>query len=398
MLVASSTVLVRRLAVSLSVASLALSGGFVAACSGGSASPSTAAPTSDAGGDDAASDDAAAARPPDPCDLPDATPAAPCGTLAWTTSSVSSRPRNHHVTAIVHAAAGDFLYAIGGADEMTTFADVDRAPIHDDGSIGAFASAAHLPVGAGGLSGAVAGGVVVVAGGNTGRAISDKAYSAVVKDDGSLAGWKAAGSVGKPRMHSVAFAMGSTVYVLGGFEGDTVWDDAVQATVQPDGTVSAWAPAGTLPGPRSHFGVAVVDRYVYLIGGLAAPATSNPPALPDVTRAKIGDDGTLGEWTPMTPLPAPLSTHATFFYGGYVYAAGGLSTDAQRNYTIEKRVWRAPVNDDRSLGAWEEAAPLRTARAHVHELPVLGRHVYSVGGAIDFALDSTKEVEIGSFE
>jgi DNA (cytosine-5)-methyltransferase 1 len=37
-------------------------------------------------------------------------------------------------------------------------------------------------------------------------------------------------------------------------------------------------------------------------------------------------------------------------------------------------------------------------RAHVHLLPVVGNHVYSVVGAIDFNPDSTGEIDIGTFE
>jgi hypothetical protein len=199
-----------------------------------------------------------------------------------------------------------------------------------------------------------------------------------------------------PRMHGGAFVSGSTIYILGGFDDPSVWSDAVKATVQPDGTVSAWTSAGALPGPRSHFSVVRVGEYVYLAGGLAKSAYQNPPGLTDVSRAHLAADGTLESWTPMTSLPVPLATHASFFYGDYLYVVGGISLGSAA--AQEKRVWRAAVATDGSLGAWEKAADLLVARGHVHQVPMLGDHVYSVGGAIDFNLTATGEIDVGTFQ
>jgi hypothetical protein len=43
-------------------------------------------------------------------------------------------------------------------------------------------------------------------------------------------------------------------------------------------------------------------------------------------------------------------------------------------------------------------APLPSPRAHVHNLPVVGSHVYSIAGAIDLNLDSTGDIQIGTFQ
>jgi hypothetical protein len=169
----------------------------------------------------------------------------------------------------------------------------------------------------------------------------------------------------------------------------------VSATVGSDGTLSAWTKVGTLPGPRSHFSISLVDGYLYLTGGLAVSAFQNPPNLGDVISAQIAADGTLGPWNTLTPLPVPNATHASFFYGGYLYVAGGIT--GTTNPIQENRVWRAPIQADHSLGAWELAAPLLVARSHVHQLPTFENHVYSVAGAIDFNLNSTDEIDVGTF-
>jgi hypothetical protein len=132
---------------------------------------------------------------------------------------------------------------------------------------------------------------------------------------------------------------------------------------------------------------------VYLAGGLDQPAPQNPPVLKDVSRGRVLDDGTIGEWTPMRALPVALCTHSSFFYGGYLYVVGGISDTAD-----EKRVWRAPIDASHELGAWQQAASLPIARGHVHQLPVFQDRIYSVAGAIDFSLNSTGQIDIGAFK
>lgn len=317
-----------------------------------------------------------------------------CGTLAWEKSPVQSRLRNHHVTLVASTKAGAFLYAIGGANLDVTLNNVDRAPIGADGALGAWSAGPALPVPVGGLAGGLVGNVVVVAGGMTMQGTTDKSWSAVVGDDGSLGSWKQGGSVAHPRMHPGAFVKDSALYVVGGFDAASVWDDVVRSDVSPDGSLSDWRPAGKLPSPRSHFGLTYVDGAVYLSGGLDQSANGSPPPLADVSLGRIGEDGSLGDWTPMPKLPVALCTHASFVYGGYLYVVGGLSGAA---YKHERRAWRAPIQSDHSLGAWQSVAPLPTARAHVHQLPIFADRVYSVGGALDGQLNSTDEIAIGAF-
>ncbi len=331
------------------------------------------------------------------CADPRALPEMKCGSLTWATSPTTTRKRNHHATLLATTRNGSFLYAIGGFEKSTALASVVRIPLTSDGSVGAPVDEPPLPLAVGGLTGAVASNLVVIAGGMAGGKVSDASYAAAIHDDGSLGEWKPSGSVKHARFHAGAFASGSTVYVLGGFDASSVWDDVLKATVQPDGALSPWTAAGNLMGPRSHFSVSLVDGYVFVAGGLDKREVSAAvPPLADVARARIGDDGSLQDWTAMPSLPVGISTHASFFFGGYLYVGGGITgTTSLRE---EKRVWRAPIDGAHALGTWEEVAPLPIARGHVHQLPVLVDHVYSVGGALDFDLSSSDAIQVGRFE
>lgn len=324
---------------------------FAAGCS---TEPSTPSPDAEPlVHDDAASLTPDAAEAPDAgspdtgpsCDDPRATPSMPCGALSWAASDVRSRRRNHHSVALAHTPAGPFLFALGGANGNSVLVNVDAAPIQADGSLGAWVGVRSLPRGTGGGTIGVVSNVIVIAGGMTNGGVTDLSYSTVVQDDGSLGPWTSAGSTHHRRMHPGGFVRGDRIYVLGGFDDPDVWNDVVSATVAADGSVGPWTPAGTLPGPRSHFSVSLIDGYVYLAGGLSRSAFTNPPFLDEVARAEIGSDGALTNWTAMPPLPLALATHASFFYGGHLYVAGGLNDNGH-----ERRVWRAPIQADHSLG------------------------------------------------
>lgn len=365
---------------------------LIAACSSSEATPS---PGTDAGTvtKDAGKVDAG---PTKNCADPQTKPEDPCGTLAWSTSDVATRKRNHHVTLLAETKAGPMLYALGGFNGSKSLVTVDRTKLGGDGSLGEWSETTALPVAIGGHVGEVIGNVVVVAGGMGMTGHVDTSYSSVIQDDGSLGAWKQGGSIGQRRMHGGSFVLKDAMYILGGFDDPTVFDDVVRATIAADGTIGEWKKIGTLPVPRSHFGLTQVNGYVYLTGGLDKSALSNPPMLADVYRARLAEDGTLTEWTAMPKLPAGISTQASFFYGGYLYVAGGIHTEPSA--AQDARVWRAAIQPDHGLGTWEAAAPLPVARGHVHHLPIFGTRVYSVSGAIDFNLNSTDQVHVGVFE
>jgi hypothetical protein len=294
-------------------------------------------------------------------------PPSNCGSLSWSASETLSRPRNHQLSVVATSVMGSFLYAVGGADRSSVLDKVDRAPIAADGTLGEFEElATPLPVALGGMAGGLVGSTIVFVGGNGRAGNSDQSYAARIGADGLLSPWQPAGSIKHPRMHPGAVVFDNTFYVLGGFSDPDVWDDIVRAKVGPDGTVSEWVSAGKLPAPRSHFSATLLGRHVYIAGGIDKSA-----------------------------LPVALATHASFFYGGYLYVGGGLGGPS---YKVESRMWRAQVATDYALGTWEDAPPLPSGRGHVHQMPLLQNHVYFVAGALNHQLESSTEVDVGTFQ
>ena len=314
-------------------------------------------------------------------------------TLAWDTSATPSRPRNHHMTYLVHAQDGSaFLVAVAGVNGGTLMNNVDVAPIAKDGSVGAFTAGPHYGAFVGGLTGANANGVLVGAGGNMGAVLTDWVFTSVVQPDGALADWKKQAPMNVTRMHAASFALGSRVWIMGGFDASAAHGDVIFADVSPDGTIASWSSGGKLDRARTHFAVSYDGGFVYVTGGIGTIPTTPSPTLKDVQRGTVEADGTIDSWTQMTPLPSGICTHSSFVYGGWLYIAGGIDDSAQ-----SAAVRRAHIEDDGTLGPWQTIAPLPQARAHVHQLPIENDRVYSVSGALDYSLNSTNGIFVGSF-
>jgi hypothetical protein len=315
------------------------------------------------------------------------------GTLGWATSDTQSRPRNHHMTYVVHAQDGSaFLVATAGVNGGSLMNNTDIAPIAKDGTVGAFTAGPHYGTFVGGLTGANVNGVLVGAGGNMGASLTDMVFTSVVQPDGSLADWQKQAPMNETRMHAASFALGTRIWIMGGFNEATALDDIIFADVGADGTIASWASGGKLDGARTHMAVSYANGFVWLTGGLNTLPTVSSPTLKTVWRGSVEPDGTIDQWTQMTPMPSGICTHSSFVYGGWLYIVGGIDDTAQSAV-----VRRAHLEDDGTLSSWETAATLPQARGHVHQLPIENDRVYSVSGAIDFSLNSTNAIFVGSF-
>jgi hypothetical protein len=335
-----------------------------------------------------------------PCASEQATPDQACGTLSWSTAPTQSRLRNHHLTfAVPTTGGGTSLVVVGGFNDMSLLANVDVVPIQADGTLGTFSAGPALPIAVGGATGEFIGGVLVVAGGQSRLGMQRTTFTSVVAADGTLGPWKQQALLSTPKMHAGSFTVGKRMYIMGGFSYDpakqasTVYDDVIAGDVGADGTIAAFTQVGKLPQVWTHMAVSEAAGTVYVTGGLHGDPYSAAPVVVDVYSAQVQADGTVGGWTAQNKLPVPLATHSSFVYGGWLYEVGGIDDAGDEM----RQVWRAPIQADHSLGAWEKAALLPLGRGHVHKLPIVNDRVYSVSGAIDGYLNSTPDIFIGSF-
>ena len=138
-----------------------------------------------------------------------------------------------------------------------------------------------------------------------------------------LSTWSAAAPLPAPRALVAAAYLAGTAYVIGG-TSDTETATATVFTGSPDaitGTIDAWALADTLelPAPRSGAAVITVSDGLIVFGG--ADQFNKPQTT--VWKATLQSNGSLGAWEEMAPLPEPRANAAAALVGDSVWIWGG---------------------------------------------------------------------------
>ena len=224
-------------------------------------------------------------------------------------------------------------------------------------------------------------------------------YTARIAKDGSLGPWQATSPLPEPRFHHPALSHNGWVYVVGGQGEKEAAAGVFAAKLTASGKIESWLAMKPLPRPRSHHAAFVHDNHIYVVGGMDGPVGGGQAVFLDVIRAPIQADGTLGDWRIVSRIPHSYATHASHFYGGYLWLIGGVEDNAR----FVDTVLRAEVRADGRVGGWDEVTPgLPLARGHVHNTPVLNGRMYSAGGRVvpasaDKPTEVTGAVHIGTF-
>jgi hypothetical protein len=176
----------------------------------------------------------------------------------------------------------------------------------------------------------------------------------------------------------------SYVFTVGGADAtNTAVTTTYRSQVQASGALGAWTAMTVLPAARAYHTVVAATAYtapldtttaaayVYAIGGVDATGQ----AVTSVYVTKIAPDGSVGAWQTTTALPVALHSAAGAVFRGYVYLVGGAGTTNAPVATS----YRALVNADGTLGAWETLAALPQPTAYL-SLAQFGPYLYAVGG------------------
>jgi hypothetical protein len=314
-------------------------------------------------------------------------------------------PRDHHATFAVDpgASSARFVYVGGGFSQASSalLTDVVRAPVASDGTLGVWSEAAKLPVAIAGMGVAVTHGEVILTGGY----FSAKTWTADIQADGSLGTWTAGPVLSKELFHTAAAVYGDFLYVVGGLTGtalDTTTDDVQRSAIAADGTLGAFQTVAHLPYTLSHHVLIIDGATLYVIGGQTGnPNDNSGTPHREVQIAALAADGSLGAWTQGPDTPEGYSTSAGVVHDGFMYVVGGIvdATMDESGGVATANVLRTTVAGPGMLGAWavDKASKLPAARSHVHQVPLLGSHLYSVAGMTNNG-DDTNAVAVGVFQ
>jgi N-acetylneuraminic acid mutarotase len=224
-------------------------------------------------------------------------------------------------------------------------------------------------------------GHLFVIGGTNNDGVQDSVFIAPLQDDGTLGNWRSTvRNLPQPRYKHAAVAANGYLFVLGGAtSNDDVSDIIYRAAVNADSTLGNWEPLSrTLPYPVEGHTAAVVNGYLYVIGGWGGI----PPRMRDeVYKAAIDPEGNLGPWEPVVSLPQPLWWHATTSVGGGLLVSGGLNLDHPSS-ALQQTVYLATPDADGDIQEWVNLTPLPYPIA-AHAMAATTDHVYVAGGGQD---------------
>ena len=311
-------------------------------------------------------------------------------------------PRDHHTTLVAEPGGKPYLYVFGGGkDENTTiYRDVLRAPIGNDGSLGAFEEIGELPEPRLGHTTVLIGDRVIVAGGlSEGPSGLHSLRTTVISTlttDGALGPWSEGPDLPQAVMHHSCNAHGSNVICVGGrIAGNYTSDLAVRAELAADGTLAPYQPVSPLSASIGFHQAFIRDDTLYLAGGLHRDAPMPEfDLLTRISRAEIAEDGSLGPWVPAGELPVPLNVGAAELFLDRVYWVGGMHGAHGATASVLEGAFR---EDGSVADVVTSGALLSAARMHVHQTPSYKSWIYSVGGRGDQEA-SLASVDIGSFE
>src|SRR5688572_7771228 len=164
------------------------------------------------------------------------------------------------------------------------------------------------------------------------------------------------------RTSMAAGEINGTIYVAGGFDGDSGYLASNEAY---DPIANKWTVKAPMPTARLVTGTnnAVIDGRLYVIGGNAKGYC---------TSANEAYDPVTDTWTTRAPMPTARCNLAVVAINGLVYTVGGTNTQGSIKYATME-VYN-PTTD-----TWTTAAAMPTGRQDLAAVSINGI-LYAVGG------------------
>lgn len=183
-------------------------------------------------------------------------------------------------------------------------------------------------------------------------------------------GWVARAPMPTARTEVGVAAIGTTVYVVGGFG-----PDGAVATVEAyDTALDRWRTVTPLPVPVHHPGVAGLGGRLYVVGGFGPGWTA--------TDAVWRYDPATDRWQGIARLPTARGALGVTTLNGLLYAVGGRAdhdTGALEVY-------------DPAMDRWVVKAPMPTQRNHLAVVAARGK-LYAIGGRLGDFLNNVSTNE-----
>ena len=187
------------------------------------------------------------------------------GTLgAWATTTSFTTGRNN----LSMVAYRGNVYVLGGYDGTNAYNDVQYAAINTDGSLGSWTATSSFRTARSSATAQIYNGYMYIAGGGTGTVYSDVQY-APINNDGTLGTWVDTTSFNLPRQQLSSAIYGGFFYIFGGAnKKPTYFNDIQYAPINSNGTLGPWlTSSSTIATARSYSSAVAYQGTMYLTGG-----------------------------------------------------------------------------------------------------------------------------------
>ncbi len=262
-----------------------------------------------------------------------------------------------------------FLYEIGGCSTECPTNEVITAPIDFNGVLGSWTNTTNLPTPTYAATSVAYHGYLYEIGGSSGSRSLANVEFAPIQNDGTIGGWKATKRLPVSTNWATSVAYHGYLYEIGGSSGSRSLANVEFAPIQNDGTIGGWKATTRLP-IAIHLATSVAYHgYLYEIGG-----ASSTSAVATVEFAPIQNDGTIGRWKWTSALPTGLFTATSVEHNGYLYVMGGNS-GSKSVATVEF----AHIKGKGTLGPWKPMTILPNVINWATSVTYKD-HLYEIGG------------------
>jgi N-acetylneuraminic acid mutarotase len=196
--------------------------------------------------------------------------------------------------------------------------------------------------------------------------------------------WKALAPMPTARAAASAAAVDGKIYVIGGASvhpgqkivslGATVPHRSIGTNEAYDPATNSWAERTSMPTPRNHAAIGVVNGKIYVIGGRVGSlyiTNGSPTNVVEVYDPATDNWGVVG-----LRMPHPRSGMGWATYEGKIYVAGGEMYN--RDFLATLRVVEVY---DPATNTWGRIPDMPTAR-HGVNVAAIGNRLYVIGGHI----------------
>lgn len=290
------------------------------------------------------------------------------------------------VNAIAH---DDTIYLVGGrkSDENPT-TKVYKTTVNADGTLSSWTTASPLPkalylhsVSANDTHMYAIGGFNRESGGT----IQTKVYRAAFRSNGTLGEWQDTNQdyPTKVDIHD-SVVVNDRLYSFGGFNGQVTLGNVYYTTILDNGSLSTWQVGLSLPTPLRRHAVTAHNDYVYVVGGFDSDTVNgNGQEVGGngenvVYYAKVNADGTLGTWQTGPSLPNNTYYHRLVVHDGRLVLLAGKNNGGEFN-----QVYSSDISANGSLDVWqpESALPKTLFRFGAVSVEKYGsEYIFVIGG------------------